>query len=80
MAPGGGHILAAGTAEDVAPDPGSVTGPWLAEYWACRRRASSVPRRQRRANHHDPVMASHLAGSEPGPVVNIRTAKREDYQ
>jgi excinuclease UvrABC ATPase subunit len=32
MGPGGGHILAAGTAEDVAHDPGSVTGPWLAEH------------------------------------------------
>jgi hypothetical protein len=32
MAPGGGHILAAGTAEDVAPDPGSVIGPWPAEH------------------------------------------------
>jgi excinuclease ABC subunit A len=29
--PDGGHILAAGTPEDVARDPGSVTGPWLAE-------------------------------------------------
>ena len=30
--PGGGHIIAAGTPEDVARDPGSVTGPWLAEH------------------------------------------------
>jgi excinuclease ABC subunit A len=30
--PDGGHIVAAGTPEDVAGDPGSVTGPWLAEY------------------------------------------------
>jgi excinuclease ABC subunit A len=30
--PDGGHILAAGTPRDVARDPGSVTGPWLAEY------------------------------------------------
>ena len=30
--PDGGHILAAGTPEDVARDPGSVTGPWLAEH------------------------------------------------
>ena len=30
--PDGGHIVAAGTPEDVARDPGSVTGPWLAEH------------------------------------------------
>jgi excinuclease ABC subunit A len=30
--PDGGRILAAGTPEDVARDPGSVTGPWLAEH------------------------------------------------
>jgi excinuclease ABC subunit A len=30
--PDGGHILAAGTPEDVARDPGSATGPWLAEH------------------------------------------------
>jgi excinuclease ABC subunit A len=30
--PEGGHILAAGTPEDVAYDPDSVTGPWLAEH------------------------------------------------
>ncbi len=30
--PDGGHILAAGTPEDVARDPASVTGPWLAEH------------------------------------------------
>jgi excinuclease ABC subunit A len=30
--PDGGHILATGTPEDVARDPGSVTGPWLAEH------------------------------------------------
>jgi excinuclease ABC subunit A len=30
--PDGGHIVAAGTPEDVARAPGSVTGPWLAEY------------------------------------------------
>jgi excinuclease ABC subunit A len=30
--PDGGHILAAGTPEDVARDPDSVTGPWLAEH------------------------------------------------
>jgi excinuclease ABC subunit A len=32
--PDGGHIVAAGTPEDVARDPGSVTGPWLAEHLA----------------------------------------------
>ena len=30
--PGGGHIVAAGTPEDVARDPDSATGPWLAEH------------------------------------------------
>ncbi len=30
--PDGGHIVAAGVPEDVARDPGSVTGPWLAEH------------------------------------------------
>jgi excinuclease ABC subunit A len=30
--PDGGHIVAAGAPEDVARDPGSVTGPWLAEH------------------------------------------------
>jgi excinuclease UvrABC ATPase subunit len=30
--PDGGHIVAAGTPEDVARVPGSVTGPWLAEH------------------------------------------------
>jgi len=30
--PDGGHIVAAGTPEDVARSAGSVTGPWLAEH------------------------------------------------
>jgi excinuclease ABC subunit A len=30
--PDGGRIVAAGIPEDVARDPGSVTGPWLAEH------------------------------------------------
>ena len=30
--PDGGHIVAAGTPEDVARAPGSVTGPWLADH------------------------------------------------
>jgi excinuclease ABC subunit A len=30
--PDGGHILTAGTPEDVARSPDSVTGPWLADY------------------------------------------------
>jgi excinuclease ABC subunit A len=34
--PDGGHILAAGPPEDVARDPASVTGPWLAEHLALR--------------------------------------------
>jgi excinuclease ABC subunit A len=32
--PDGGHILAAGTPEDVARASGSATGPWLAEHLA----------------------------------------------
>jgi excinuclease ABC subunit A len=32
--PDGGHILAAGPPEDVARDPHSVTGPWLAEHFS----------------------------------------------
>jgi excinuclease ABC subunit A len=38
--PDGGHILAAGTPEDVARDPNSVTGPWLAEHLGA---AAGVP-------------------------------------
>ncbi len=30
--PDGGRILATGPPEDVARDPASVTGPWLAEH------------------------------------------------
>ena len=30
--PGGGHIVAAGTPEDVARTPASATGPWLADH------------------------------------------------
>jgi ABC-type hemin transport system ATPase subunit len=30
--PDGGHILAAGAPADIARDPGSATGPWLAEH------------------------------------------------
>jgi excinuclease ABC subunit A len=30
--PDGGHILAVGPPDDVARDPASVTGPWLAEH------------------------------------------------
>jgi excinuclease ABC subunit A len=30
--PDGGHIVAAGTPEEVARNPDSVTGPWLAEH------------------------------------------------
>jgi excinuclease ABC subunit A len=40
--PDGGHILAAGTPEDVARAPGSPAGPWLAEHL-------SLPE----AGHHD---------------------------
>ena len=42
--PDGGHIVAAGTPEDVARDPGSVTGPWLAEHLGLpEARQPSVP-------------------------------------
>jgi excinuclease ABC subunit A len=42
--PDGGHILAAGTPEDVARAPGSATGPWLAEYLDLpEARQSGVP-------------------------------------
>src|SRR5580658_3858784 len=34
--PDGGHILAAGTPEDVARAPDSATGPWLAEHLGSR--------------------------------------------
>jgi excinuclease ABC subunit A len=42
--PDGGRILAAGTPEDVARTPGSVTGPWLAEHLGLpeARRAAEV--------------------------------------
>jgi excinuclease ABC subunit A len=45
--PDGGHILAAGTPEDVARDPGSVTRPWLAEHLSlpeARRAAEAAER------------------------------------
>jgi excinuclease UvrABC ATPase subunit len=41
--PEGGHILAAGTPGDVARDPDSVTGPWLAEHLSGAAPASTVP-------------------------------------
>ncbi len=42
--PDGGHILAAGTPEDVARAPGSATGPWLAEHLGLpEARQSGVP-------------------------------------
>jgi excinuclease ABC subunit A len=34
--PDGGHIVAAGRPADVAQDPASVTGPWLAEHLGLR--------------------------------------------
>jgi excinuclease ABC subunit A len=41
--PDGGRIVAAGPPEHVARDPGSVTGPWLAEHlgWKAWRRPDS---------------------------------------
>ena len=84
MGPGGGldggRIVAAGTPADVARVRGSVTGPWLAEHLGPPEAASPVSRRQRRANHHDLVMTSHLARNEPGRIAKIRTAKWEDNQ
>jgi excinuclease ABC subunit A len=41
--PDGGHILAAGTPEDVARAPGSATGPWLAEHLSPGARQPPVP-------------------------------------
>ena len=42
--PDGGHILAAGTPEDVARAPASATGPWLAEHLGLpEARQSGVP-------------------------------------
>jgi excinuclease ABC subunit A len=41
--PDGGHILAAGTPEDVARAPGSATGPWLAEHLDLPEARQSVP-------------------------------------
>src|SRR5438132_12313405 len=32
-----------------------------------------------RANHHDPVTASHLAGGEPGSVTKARTIKEKRH-
>jgi excinuclease ABC subunit A len=39
--PDGGHIVAAGTPEDVARAPGSVTGPWLASLRSPAQRQAS---------------------------------------
>ena len=38
--PEGGRVVAAGTPGEVARDTGSVTGPWLADYfgWPAARR------------------------------------------
>ena len=48
--PDGGHIVAAGTPEDVARDPGSATGPWLAEHLGLpeARQPDVLPGRQAR--------------------------------
>ena len=45
--PEGGHILAAGTPEDVARAPDSLTGPWLAEHLSLpeARRAAEAAQR-----------------------------------
>ena len=42
--PDGGHILAAGTPEDVARKPDSATGPWLGEHLGLSA-AHGIPRR-----------------------------------
>jgi len=44
--PDGGHILAAGTPEDVARASGSTTGPWLAEHLSPPRIAQRSGHRQ----------------------------------
>jgi excinuclease ABC subunit A len=41
--PNGGHIVAAGAPRDVALEPGSVTGPWLAEYLGLPAAAARQP-------------------------------------
>jgi excinuclease ABC subunit A len=46
--PDGGRIVAAGTPEEVARAPGSVTGPWLAEQLGLKK--PSEPREPRAAS------------------------------
>jgi len=43
--PEGGHILAAGTPEDVARAPGTATGPWLAEHFGTGAVGALAPHR-----------------------------------
>ncbi len=43
--PDGGHILAAGTPEEVVQTPGSATGPWLAEHLGLPQAQPDVPSR-----------------------------------
>jgi excinuclease ABC subunit A len=43
--PDGGRILAAGSPADVARDPASVTGPWLAEYLGLQSSQAVTPTR-----------------------------------
>ena len=58
--PDGGHIVAQGTPRDVARDPASVTGPWLAAHLATRPAAHpaaghpGVPQRARSLTNHGP--------------------------
>ena len=65
MGPGGGpdgaRIVAQGLPQDVARDPGSVTGPWLAKTWACRTPSVSITRALPRADRRITVAL-------PGPI------------
>jgi hypothetical protein len=52
--PGGGHIRTAGTPEDIARDPGGVTGPWLAQHLG-------LPEAHQPTGHARPANRSPLA-------------------
>jgi excinuclease ABC subunit A len=68
--PDGGHIVAAGTPQDVARDPGSVTGPWLAEHLSLPQAHPDVQWLFRRApadGQLDRNAAVHALTTKPGP-------------
>ena len=70
--PDGGHILAAGTPEDVARAPGSATGPWLAEHLGVPdARQPDVSRTlggtsRAGSRNHAPFGMNDLSGERPG--------------